>query len=279
MVLQIRQTATAVGLRCKASFGAYEGTEPYTFAVTSGFAGGTINASTGAYTAPSTLSNLPEKQVDYITVTDADLNTAQTTILIGTPLTLFCEIIQKEMGLANGRVFLWDQKLFQPTDNNLYIAVSMPICKPFGVSVYTESELDALAATQSVNMQATLDIDIISRGPQAMNRKEEVILALNSVYSIQQQDANSFYIAKLPPGNRFVNLSMIDGAAIPYRYRISYNIQYMYTKSKNVDYFDDFSAVQVVTERSELEDLLTESGESIQTENEEDLLVEPVEIA
>lgn len=93
-------------------------------------------------------------------------------------------------------------------------------------------------------MLATLDIDIISRGPEARDRKEEIILALNSIYAQSQQEGNSFYIGKLPPSARFVNLSNIDGAAIPYRFRISVNLQYAFVKSKAIDYFDTFSTVQ-----------------------------------
>jgi hypothetical protein len=52
----------------------------------------------------------------------------------------------------------------------------------------------------------------------------------------------------LPPGGQFVNLSMIDGDAIPYRFNISVNMQYFVRKVKAVAYFDDFADVEVTTE-------------------------------
>jgi hypothetical protein len=88
-------------------------------------------------------------------------------------------------------------------------------------------------------MLAVTDIDIISKGPAARDRKEEIILAFNSNYAQQQQDANSFYIGKISTG--FLNLSDIDGAAIPYRYRISVNMQYAFQKASPVSRFDTFT--------------------------------------
>jgi GGDEF domain-containing protein len=158
---------------------------------------------------------------------------------VGTPLLLFCEVIQREMGLSNGRVYLWDQKLNQPTDSGLYIAVAVVNCKPFA-NVNRQST-SGTQSEQFVSMLALLDINIISRSAAARDRKEEIILALNSIYAQQQQEANSFYIAKLSPLAGFVNLSEVDGAAIPYRYKISVNIQYAYKKTSALQYFENFT--------------------------------------
>lgn len=243
MALALSQTATIIGSNAPASFLANGGTAPYAYSVLTGGAGGTINASTGQYRAPFVLSSDPQLAFDTIQVTDSLAATATARIQLGTPLILFCDIIQKEMGLADGRVYLWDQKLTQPKDNALYIAISVPTCKPFGNS--NRLNPDGVTSTQYVAMQASLGIDIISRGPSARDRKEEIILALNSNYSRQQQAANSFYIA--PLSTAFLNLSEVDGAAIPYRYRISVNMQYAVVKVKPFDYFDDFETVEVDT--------------------------------
>jgi len=239
MPLTIAQTATAVATNCPASFQGIGGTGPYTYAVLAGGAGGAIDINTGEYTAPTVVSPNPVQDFDTIRVTDSLAATATTQILVGTPLLLFCEIIQQEMNLPNGRVYLWDQKIMQPTDSNLYIAVSVPLCKPFANSNRSTPLLGSLTSAQFVSMLATLDIDIISKGPAARDRKEEIILALDSDYARRQQEANSFYIGKL--STNFVNLSQVDGAAIPYRYRISVQMQYAFFKSAATDYFDTFT--------------------------------------
>lgn len=240
MPLSITQTAYAVGPLVPASFLAVGGTAPYVYEVLPDGAGGAIDDETGEYFAPAIVSPDPRKTYDTIKVTDAAAATATAQILVGTPLILFCEIIQREMGLARDRVMIWDQKLPQPKDNDLWVAVSEVSSKPFGNNNRTAGVGSDLQSQAYVSMQSMLDIDVISRGPAARLRKEEVLLALNSIYSQQQQEINGFYIAKLPPSGGFRNLSEVDGAAIPYRFKISIMIQYCVSKNKTVDYFNDF---------------------------------------
>lgn len=248
MSLTLAQSFTAVGPGIFSSFGASGGTAPYTYAVLPGGAGGTINSSSGAYTAPATVPTQAAQQFDTIQVTDSTTPTPLTVtsqILIGDPLLLFCDVIQNQLGLANGRVYLWDQKIFQPTDAGLYVAVSTLSCKAFGNNNSHVSSGGGLNSGQSVNMFALLQVDIISRDNSARLRKEEVLLALLSDYAQKQQEANSFYISKLPPGAQFSNLSAADGAAIPYRFVISVGIQYVFTKVQAVPFIDTFAPVLI----------------------------------
>lgn len=248
MSIALTQTLTALGPNLTASFLATGGTPAYVYSVRSGGAGGTIDSASGLYTAPSIVNSDPSLLYDTIQVKDSSGAIAMSKILVGSPLLLFCEIIQMELGLATGRVYLWDQKIFQPDDFDLYIAVSVMTCKPFGNSIEFDGSGSGLNAVQSVNMMATLDLDIISRGPSARDRKEEVIMALNSVYSEQQQEVNSFFIGRIPAGSQFLNLSQIDGAAIPYRFKIPVNIQYFVKKIQPVNYFDTFQDVDLATD-------------------------------
>ena len=235
ITLTASKTALAPGLT--ASFLGSGGSAPYVFSVEADGAGGTINASSGVYTAPATINPDPAKSYDTIRVTDALLATTTKQILVTDPLGLVCDIIQNYMELPNGRVYFWDQKINQPKDSDLYVAVSVVSAKPFG-NTNRQASSSGLDSVQSVNMLATLGIDIISRGPAARLRKEEVILALNSNYSQAQQEANSFYLGKV--STAFVNLSDVDGAAIPYRFNITVNMQYFFRKVKAVSYFDEF---------------------------------------
>lgn len=248
--LTLQQTLSAIAVNLTTSFQAYGGTPPYTYSVRPNGAGGTI-ASDGTYTAPALVnggSYGPPKQLyDTIQVKDADKNIATARVLVGTPLLLFCDIIQNQLGLADGRVYLWDQKIMEPSDAGLYVAVSVLSCKPFANTNDPDGSGDAFSAVQSVNMYAQLQIDIISRDSEARDRKEDVILALKSDYARQQMAANSFGIGELPPGSQFVNLSHQDGAAIPYRFAISVSMQYFYVKTPTVPFFDQFATPQVVT--------------------------------
>jgi hypothetical protein len=229
------------------------GTPPYTYSIVPSGAGGSVvpvggGSTEAVYTAPANAPTDPRQQYVTLKVVDSLAAEATAQILIGDPLLLFCEIIQRELGLANGRVYLYNQKIMQPTDDGLYIAVGVLNCKPFGNTNRPITSGDGLQADQSVNMLAQLDLNVISRSTAALMRKEEVIMALASTYAVQQQERNSFFIGKLPPGGQFVNISNVDGAAIPYRFNISVNIQYFARKVKENSYFDQFSEVEVTTE-------------------------------
>lgn len=220
------------------------GTAPYIYTLLAG-SPGSIDFNTGLYTAPDTMPTDPKACVATIQVYDAVQGPVTGTITIANPLLLFCDILRAELALADDRVYLWDQKIFLPEDGGMAIAVSVANCKPFG----NKTELDENGnAVQSVNMLALMDLDIISRSTEALFRKEEVILALNSIYAQSQQELNSFFIGKLPMGDQFVNLSAVDGAAIPYRFRISVALQYFVTKRKAVPYFDTFDEPEIVTD-------------------------------
>lgn len=246
MSLSLFQTLSAVGPNITSSFGASGGTAPYTYAVRTGTwqsgsarfgpAGGSIDSATGLYTAPSAVPTVAANQYDQIIAIDSTGASVSARILIGDPLLLFCDIIQKGLNLPDGRVTLWDQKNFQPTDNGLYVIVSVLSCRAFGNTNLHSNDSSIFNSHQSVNMASTLQIDIISRDNSARMMKEAVLLSLNSDYSEQQQNANGFFIGKLPPGGQFTNLSMQDGAAIPYRFVISAQIQYSYIATNAVGY-------------------------------------------
>lgn len=156
-----------------------------------------------------------------------------------TPLERFCDIIRTEMDLEDDQVYLWDQKIKPLPDQRLYVTVGVASVKPFSNTRNLVPNGSVLNEVLSTNVKATLSIDITSRGPDARDRKEEVVLALNSIYSQQQQEAFGFYIA--PISTSFTNLSVLDGAAIPYRFNISVALQYKVTKTKAVPFYDTFT--------------------------------------
>lgn len=235
--LKVLARSQALSENLTVPLGASGGTPPYAFSVIPGGAGGTIATYTGVYTSPS------KSGIDTIQVADSLGATATLGIKIGSPLKLVCDIVQSEMGLDDDQVYLWDQKFNIPNDSRIYVPIGVLTCKPFGSSL----KMDSLGRqVQSVNMYANLSIDILSRSLDAVNRKEEVLMALNSFYSESQQEINSFRV--FPLSNNFINLSDEEGAAILYRFNISVAIQYMVTKQSALEYYDDFPGAEVTTE-------------------------------
>lgn len=164
-----------------------------------------------------------------------------------TPWQLVCQIIQNQMGLAPGQVYLWDQKIILPPDSALYVAVGIQSARCFSNSLdYENDPALGLLEKSTSSWWANLSIDLLSKGPDARDRKEECIMALVSTYSRQLQELNGFGIASLPTA--FNNLSTLDGASIPYRFNASLAIQYKVSKSQAVPYYDTFLPTKLVTE-------------------------------
>ncbi len=227
MSLTLAPAKSALALGLTQPFGGLGGVEPYEYALIEGV--GSIDSATGLYSSGNVLGEAT------VGVTDATGATAEADILVGTPLELFCDVIQNELNLEPGRTYLWDQEIRAPSDQGLFVAVGVLSCKPFSNIRRYDANGNSV---QSTHFNAMLDVSIISKGPEARDRKEEVILALNSHYSEAQQELNSFRI--FPLSSAFVNLSQAEGAAIPYRFVISCALQYQVTKTKAAPYYDTF---------------------------------------
>jgi len=211
------------------------GTAPYTYSV---IGNGSVNSG-GIYTSGLKVGKDTAKVVDSIG------KMAVLDIYTGTPLHLLCDIIQTQLELAPGRVFIWDQKIIMPTDFGMFVVVSEAYVKPFG----SANTFDGVNNSQiiSTNCYAEAQIDLYSRGPEARDRKEEVILALASNYAEAQQELNAFYIARLP--SSFTNLSTLEydsGTAIPYRFTISVGLQYQVKKIVGASYYDNFDDPTII---------------------------------
>ncbi len=237
MNLSPSQAALAPGM--SQNFTGQGGVPPYVYSLLSGT--GFIDSTSGTYTAPA-LIPLPSDSQVVIQAIDQAGGIATAPILIGNALKLFNNVIETVMNVP-GRVYLWDQKIFEPEDEPLYIIVQELNSKAFGNN--TETNLDGVSFTQSVNVHKILSVDLKSRNTEARDRKEEFVMALNSYYSKQQQALNSFRIFPLPVAGGFVNLSELDGAAIPYRFNISVAIQYFVKQVSQVPYFDTFPQASV----------------------------------
>lgn len=155
-------------------------------------------------------------------------------------LTNVCSILQQEMALADGQVMIYNQKRNIPETTNLWITVGILSNKPFGNTSHFDNGIEV----QSVNMGAALSIDIMSRDDSALERNEEILMALGSSFSQSIQEKYAFKIARTPTS--FVNLSQIEGPSIPFRFNITMQVIYMVTKKKTIPFYDTFKNSVVV---------------------------------
>ena len=161
------------------------------------------------------------------------------------PIKYVCDILQKQLDLADGQVWIYNEKVNIPNDFNMYIVVDYQGQRIIGNVRREEPTPNGLIERQALHSMAILRLDLFSRGKQARINKDLVIMALNSTYSQQVQEAHGFQIAR----NSFqvTNTSEVEGTAELNRYSISFNVTYVTETSKSISYYDTFSK-EVITE-------------------------------
>lgn len=222
-----------------------EGYSIYNVSLKNGGIGGRLNRnqyivgfqSIGEYTAPPIIGS------ETIIATDALGDTAELEINTLTAIGLLADVIKREMNLEDDQVFIYNQEFIIPPDDRLYISVRTASVKPFANNneyVVNGNDLDSV---QFSNFSSLVDINVMSKSEEALTRKEEVILALNSDYSFEQQDTNLIYIPKIP--TQFVDIPDIEGGSRLFRFVITVNIHYSERKTSSTKCFDNFNGVRI----------------------------------
>lgn len=150
-----------------------------------------------------------------------------------------CTIIQNYMDLTPGQIWIKDSKINQPTDQTLSVSVGFMGLKSYGSSILADGSTETIGT----NMSGTVSIDIQGRTFDVVLRKEEIIQAMRSTFAKESQIANGFLIAEIPSSMN--DISGLDGAAIPYRFQITFNVQFLVKKSKTIEYYDTFSMEEI----------------------------------
>lgn len=163
------------------------------------------------------------------------------------PAKIIADVLQTELGLDEGRVMLSNQKINIPTDG-LFVVVSY--VGPGRVIACNSDTTDAGAAglleIQTVNVLNMVQIDIMSFGNEARTRKDEIAMALRSVYSQQQQEKFSMQIARQP--GAMMDTSYLEGTQILSCYTTTIVTTSLNRKEKSVDFFDTFRGADLYTD-------------------------------
>lgn len=164
---------------------------------------------------------------------------------MGDPIKFICQILQNQLELSVNQIWVYNQKRDIPNDFGVYFVVSYLGQRIIGNVRREVSTAEGLMEFQSVHNLAQYQVDVFSRSSQARDMRDLAIMALNSTYSQQVQEANSFQIAR----NSFqvTNTSDVEGVAELNRYSLSFNVTYMTQTCKSIEYFDTFTK-EVITE-------------------------------
>lgn len=95
---------------------------------------------------------------------------------------------------------------------------------------------------------STMQVDIQSRNNDARTRRHEILSALSSTYSQQQQELYACRIFGVPQG--FINTGDIQGGSALNRWTIRFKMTYKTIKVKEIDYFEHFKS-KVYTENTD----------------------------
>jgi len=224
MPLSLTVSTPYVTIGSKAVFSAQGGVAPYTYSIKSG--DGSIDSG-GVFTA--TANDIGET---VIKVVDSSGAIKTQSIKIVTFLHLIAHILKYEMGLSSDQVYIYNQKLFIPKDERIYISIGLESSKIIGA----KSKFDNGVESRAVSNFNTIKIDLFSKSIDALIRKDEVIASLGGIFSQNVQTANSFRISTVPQS--VTNLSQVDGTAIPFRFNLTFGVYNLSLSYKDVEYFD-----------------------------------------
>ena len=167
----------------------------------------------------------------------------------GTPQTtldIIRDIIVKEMSLEDDRAMIFNQAWKIPTYDGLFVLVDSKGSPKVLSNRNTQEMIGGVyTEVQLINTQEIVAINIFSRNQEAELRKEEVLMAINSLYAQASQEVNGFKIARISP---IENLSALEGAAMLTRYEISLVVFAWTRKAKTAAFYDSFTG-QVKTEQ------------------------------
>jgi len=102
-------------------------------------------------------------------------------------------------------------------------------------------DADEETETQRVVMRETIQIDLVSRNNEARQKRANILMALESYYSLSQQEKYQFKIFRSPTG--FVNTSDAEGGSNVNRFTISIPVHVWYENIKTLeDIYETFPA-------------------------------------
>lgn len=161
------------------------------------------------------------------------------------PIKDICRILQNQLNLTDKQIWIYNQKRDIPNDFGMYFVVNLQGQRVIGNVRREVATISGMMEEQSVHNLAVFSVDIFSRSPQVREMRDLAIMALNSTYSQQIQEAKGFQIAR----NSFqvTNTSEVEGVAELTRYSISFNVTYKSETSKSIGYYDTFTK-EVITE-------------------------------
>ena len=149
------------------------------------------------------------------------------------PDQVLAKIIRTYMQLPEDRVVIYNGNFNAPKDPNIYILISYISGQPLGIKNGFDAE--SQTETASAVMFNTYAVEIISKNREAMERKEEILLALHSQIGLNIAEEHNI---RLWRNSNILDLSAIEGAAALSRFRVNIVVSNLKEKQTPIDIYD-----------------------------------------
>lgn len=160
-------------------------------------------------------------------------------------LKLICGLIQDFMGLDNKHIYIYNQKWIIPNDKKICVVVGCSNVKPIASCKEYKEENGAFKECFFVNNIAEITINIFSYDMEATNRKDEILMALNSDTAKNLQAQYGFSIGTLQLN--FNQNDEKDGTKILNRFVLDFNLIYQSKKEVITSYYNDYNDIFLIT--------------------------------
>jgi len=158
------------------------------------------------------------------------------------PIKIIGDILTEFMSLSAGQVMIYNQDFKLPETSGLFIILQYNSSQNYSSTnefIPADEGIEGGQESITTLMKEDYTINVISKNDEARQRKEEVIMGLNSNFSQDKQGLYQFQIARV--SNSFVNVSELEGAGMLNRFAINISLLAHYTKTINTSYYDDFT--------------------------------------
>lgn len=151
-------------------------------------------------------------------------------------------VIRDYMQLNEDRIWLRNQNISAPTDNDLFIIVGEGTAQI--VSVTSDFNESTGAEIQRILRYVPINIDVVSRSREAVERKEEVIMAFSSIIGQRYMEDENMKSMRAPD---IQDISEVEASSSLHRFRVSVIISHVKERIiQDIDTFDNFRDPEVL---------------------------------
>lgn len=166
---------------------------------------------------------------------------------------IIADIIKQGMSLGVNQIWVYNQNFVAPKTEGLLVSVAFVDNKIVSKKTeMSENSTGGLIEVQSLNVLENIKINIASKNAEAKDRKNEILLSLDSFYSQRQQEKLSFKIAQHPSSLR--DISSEDGSALISEFVTIVPVLVWYEKEITIaenDYYDNFEVEAIIDKDGE----------------------------